>query len=65
MPGRIVKKFVKVGDRVVSGDPLIILEAMKMEHTITATCEGIIAEVFYNQLDIVDEGALLLTMDYV
>lgn len=42
MPGKILKTFVKVGDKVKRGEPLLVLEAMKMEHTIKAPSNGLI-----------------------
>ena len=53
MPGRIVKVMVGVGDSVASGQPLLIMEAMKMEHTIHSPREGKIEKVFYKVDDIV------------
>jgi len=42
MPGKVIKLFVKQGDKVKKGDPLIIMEAMKMEHTVRSPTDGII-----------------------
>jgi len=58
MPGRIVKVHVRNGDRVVRAQPLLALEAMKMEHTLTAAREGIV-EVSVQMNDQVLEGAVL------
>lgn len=63
MPGRVVQVMVKPGDAVKSGAPLIVLEAMKMEHTITAPVEGIVGEVFFAIDDRVEEGAFLLSIE--
>lgn len=46
MPGKILKINIKKGSRVSQGEALIILEAMKMEHTIKANTEGTVTEVF-------------------
>ncbi len=62
MPGRVAKVFVKPGDTVKTGDPLMVLEAMKMEHTIAAPADGAVDEVFFAQDDRVEEGAALLSM---
>ncbi|MDQ3260077.1 MAG: acetyl/propionyl/methylcrotonyl-CoA carboxylase subunit alpha [Pseudomonadota bacterium] len=59
MPGRIVKVMVSVGDVVAAGQPLLIMEAMKMEHTIHSPREGTIEEVFYKVDDIVAADATL------
>ncbi|MBT4934172.1 MAG: biotin/lipoyl-binding protein [Rhodospirillaceae bacterium] len=63
MPGRVVQVSVKAGDQVKTGDPLIVLEAMKMEHTISAPASGTVGEVFFAVDDRVEEGALLLSLD--
>ena len=44
------------------GDPLIVLEAMKMEHTISAPASGVVDEVFFVVDDRVEEGTLLLSL---
>jgi len=62
MPGRVVQVSRKAGDSVKIGDPLIVLEAMKMEHTITAPADGIVEHVFFEVDDRVEEGALLLSL---
>jgi 3-methylcrotonyl-CoA carboxylase alpha subunit len=60
MPGRIVAVLVQPGQTVAKGTPLIVMEAMKMEHTIVALSEGRVDEVFVNVADQVSEGAQLL-----
>ncbi|MDO8056270.1 MAG: biotin/lipoyl-containing protein, partial [Candidatus Hermodarchaeota archaeon] len=45
MPGVIVKYEKKVGDRVKSGDPVVIIEAMKMHNSIEAPCDGEIVQI--------------------
>ena len=45
MPGTVVAVAVTAGDSVVAGDPLVMVEAMKMEHTLTAPTDGVVAEV--------------------
>jgi len=60
MPGKIVAVLVEPGDRVERGTPLLILEAMKMEHTIAAPHAGMVAEVRYGVGELVSEGAVLL-----
>tara|TARA_B100000029_G_C17524972_1_gene941334 strand:+ start:556 stop:1062 length:507 start_codon:yes stop_codon:yes gene_type:complete len=63
MPGQIVKVLVKEGDEVKKNDPLIILEAMKMEHTIRSNCEGKVLKVFFNQGDLVGGDIELLELE--
>ena len=62
MPGRIVAVHVKAGDRVRRGQPLVVLEAMKMEHGVTAPADGIVEAVHYASGDLVEEGAELLSL---
>ena len=61
MPGKIVAVKVSAGDSVKKGMPLVILEAMKMEHTITAPADGEIAAVNANPGDQVDEKLELVS----
>jgi len=61
MPGRVVEIMVKPGDAVKRGAALIVLEAMKMEHTIAAPADGAVAAVHYTIGDLVEEGAALLS----
>ncbi|MGH8799771.1 MAG: biotin/lipoyl-containing protein, partial [Casimicrobiaceae bacterium] len=60
MSGMIVAVLVKPGDAVAKGAPLLILEAMKMEHTIAAPAAGTVGAVHYRQGDQVREGADLI-----
>ncbi|MBV8098198.1 MAG: acetyl/propionyl/methylcrotonyl-CoA carboxylase subunit alpha [Verrucomicrobia bacterium] len=60
MPGRIVAVLVQPGQTVAKGTPLIVMEAMKMEHTIVALSDGQVDQVFVNVADQVSEGAQLL-----
>lgn len=60
MPGKIVAVLVKNGQEVKKGEALLIMEAMKMEHTISAPHDGVVEEVLYAVGDQVAEGAPLL-----
>jgi 3-methylcrotonyl-CoA carboxylase alpha subunit len=62
MPGKIIALLVSAGERVVKGTPLLIMEAMKMEHTIIAPGDGTVSELLYAVGDQVDEGAQLLSL---
>jgi 3-methylcrotonyl-CoA carboxylase alpha subunit len=62
MPGLIKLVNVAVGDRVAKGDPVIVMEAMKMEHTLGAPRDGTIGELLAVIGDQVDEDAVLLAM---
>ena len=63
MPGRIVKVMTKPGAKVGKGEALLILEAMKMEHTITAPADGTVKTVHYAAGEQVLEGAELVTLE--
>lgn len=60
MPGLIIELRVKPGDKVKTGDPLLVLEAMKMENIIKAPGEGLVKEVKVKKGDIVEKGQLLI-----
>jgi len=62
MPGKVIAFLAAVGDRVTEGQPLAVMEAMKMEHTIAAPRDGLIAELLYAVGDQVGEGGELLRM---
>ncbi len=62
MPGKVVSFSVKAGDRVLAGQALAVMEAMKMEHTIAAPQDGTVAELLYAPGDQVAEGAELLKL---
>ena len=62
MPGRIVKLMVQTGAKVAKGEALLVLEAMKMEHTITAPSDGTVAEVHCAAGDQVLEGVELIRL---
>jgi 3-methylcrotonyl-CoA carboxylase alpha subunit len=65
MSGTVVAVLVKTGDKVAKGAPLMILEAMKMEHTIVAPADGVVAAVNFRAGDRVTEGADLVDIDDV
>lgn len=62
MPGKIISIEVNPGTKVKSGDNLLIMEAMKMEHTIHAPFNGTIEEVFFNIGDQVQDGDELISI---
>jgi 3-methylcrotonyl-CoA carboxylase alpha subunit len=62
MPGKVIAFLAKAGDAVTKGQPLAVMEAMKMEHTIAAPRDGTIEELLYAVGDQVSEGGELLRM---
>ncbi len=62
MPGKIVAMHIKAGDTVKAGQALAVMEAMKMEHTINAPRDGVVAEVLYQAGDVVPEGGELIKL---
>jgi len=63
MPGKVVKVFVKPGDIVEAGQPLIVLSAMKMESEFKAGQRGIVKEVPVKEGETVDNDQLLVVID--
>ena len=63
MPGRVVKLLVAVGDVVAAGQPLLTLEAMKMEHQVQAPHAGTIVDIFVQAGQQLDGGQPLLKVD--
>jgi len=63
MPGKIVSVTAKQGASVKRGDALLVLEAMKMEHTLTAPFDGKVVELKARQGDQVGEGVLLAKLE--
>ena len=63
LPGKISDVLIEAGERVRKGAGLVVIEAMKMEHTIVAPADGIIATVHFAVTDLVEEGAILLEFE--
>ncbi|MBB5018556.1 3-methylcrotonyl-CoA carboxylase alpha subunit [Chitinivorax tropicus] len=63
MPGTVVAVLVAAGQPVEKGQPLIVLEAMKMEHTIAAPAAGLVAELLYQVGERVNEGTELILLN--
>jgi 3-methylcrotonyl-CoA carboxylase alpha subunit len=62
MPGRVTRVLVGAGAAIRRGEPLMIIEAMKMEHTVTAPVDGVVASVRFAVGERVEEGAELITL---
>ena len=65
MPGKIIAVNAKVGEAVKAGNPLIILEAMKMEMTLEAPRDGVVAEVSAAVDALVTDGEMLLALEEI
>jgi acyl-CoA carboxylase subunit alpha len=63
MPGNVIRIGAQVGDTVVAGQPLVWLEAMKMEHTIAAPSDGVLAQLNVKTGEQVEVGAVLARVD--
>jgi 3-methylcrotonyl-CoA carboxylase alpha subunit len=59
MPGRVRRVLLGAGERVLRGDVILILEAMKMEQAIRAPRDGTVARVLFAEGDLVEAGAVL------
>lgn len=63
MNGTIIELLIPMGSTVTKGQALIVMEAMKMEHTIRAPTDGVVQELYYNSGDLVEGGAELLKIE--
>jgi 3-methylcrotonyl-CoA carboxylase alpha subunit len=61
IPARVARVLVEAGDAVLKGEPLLVLEAMKMEITLSAPMDAVVAEMRFKLDDMVDEGTVLVT----
>ena len=62
MPGRVIRVGAAVGDTVKAGQVLVVLEAMKMEHTLRSPHDGTVIEVDCSPDDQVEAGAVLVVI---
>ena len=62
MPGKIIALEVKAGEKVKRGQALLVMEAMKMEHTINAGLDGVVENIFFGVGEQVAEGAVLISL---
>ena len=60
MAGRLLRVEAKVGDPVRAGQPLAVIEAMKMENELLSPLDGVVTQVFFEAPTAVDKGALLI-----
>ncbi|MDR0424122.1 MAG: biotin/lipoyl-binding protein [Clostridiales Family XIII bacterium] len=62
MPGRILSVWVEPGQDIRDGEPLLVLEAMKMENEIYSPADGVVESVMVNKGDSVNSGDILVTI---
>lgn len=62
IPGQIISITVSLGEQVRSGQKLLVLEAMKLENSITATMDGTVSEIFIAEGDVVNQGQPLIRL---
>ena len=62
MPGRVIGALVKVGEKVRAGDPLVIIESMKMEIAVRSDRDGEVAEAFVSEGATVKRGQALVKL---
>jgi len=63
MPGKVVRILVAPGDEVDAHQPLVVVEAMKMENELTAVCAGTVIDVAVSEGDSVESGRLLVVIE--
>jgi acetyl/propionyl-CoA carboxylase alpha subunit len=63
MTGRVIQILAKPGDQVVKGDPVVVLEAMKMEHSLTVPVTGQVRTLDANLGQLVEQGHILVTIN--
>ncbi len=63
MPGKVVKVLVSEGDQVKKDQPLVILEAMKMENEFKAPCDGVVKSIKVKEGETVEANALLVVLE--
>jgi biotin carboxyl carrier protein len=63
MPGKVVKILTKVGQSVKKGEPVLILEAMKMENEIKCAIDGVVKTIHVKEGDVLDQGVLMVELE--
>ena len=63
MPAAVTQVAVEAGQAVAKGDVIVVLEAMKMQHTLTAPADGVVAELNVSVGQQVESGAVLAVLE--
>jgi len=63
MPGKVVRLLVEPGQKVAAGEAIVVLEAMKMEHTMYAKAESVVGALHAKEGDVVGQRAVLVSFE--
>jgi acetyl/propionyl-CoA carboxylase alpha subunit len=63
MPGLVIEIRVEIGQQILKGDPVLLLEAMKMENIIKSPVDAVIKKIVYKKGDAVEKGAVLVVFE--
>ena len=63
MPGLVIEVIVEAGQTIIKGDPMIVLEAMKMENILKATSDGVVKSIQVIKGDKVEKNTVLVSME--
>jgi acetyl-CoA/propionyl-CoA carboxylase, biotin carboxylase, biotin carboxyl carrier protein len=63
MAGKVLRVFAEVGQALALGEPVVVIEAMKMENELVAPLDGVVAEVCVSAPQTVEKGALLVRIE--
>jgi len=63
MSGTVLRQLVQEGDTVTAGQTLLVLEAMKMEHRVTAPTDGIVTTLHVQEGEVVESGIVLAVVE--
>lgn len=63
MPGRLSEVLIQIGDHIKTGDPVAVIEAMKLMQTLTAPCSGTVSQIHFDAGASLNAGAVLVVID--
>ena len=64
MPGKILKVLVSEGQKIKMGEPVIIMESMKMEQTIVSSADGVINSINVNEGETIEVGSVMIVIGW-
>ena len=62
LPGQVVKVHIREGDTIEEGQPVMVIEAMKMENEVNATASGVVVDIRFKEGDSVNQGDVLILL---